>query len=420
MSATTGWLKTSRPGVYVRHTKACASHNGGRCRCQRSWRVRYRDSDGKPSWSPTLRSEAEARNWRKDDKNARSEAAKTSKPGDPFNVLFDEWEGLARSGAIAKRGGKPYSTGTIDAYKSMFNNHVRPELGKRDAGKLTIVDWQLLVDSMARAGFKRNSISVTMNAVRAVYRWACAPNRRKLTANESAGLELPAEDETPRDRVATPDEAAALLAALRLPDRVTYALALYAGLRNIERRDLDWTSVDFAERRLRIVVSKGDDDGAGIRRLPIIAPLLAILREEHFRQGRPGKGLVCLGPKGGRPDLDSLRDRAVAAWREAELAPIGLHEARHSFVSSMIHAGVNAKAVQVLAGHASIDVTFDKYGHLFPGAEDEAGKLLDNYFTGKVEADEFDGMSREELVAKLRVLVSNGVSNAAPEALKSQ
>ncbi|MCW3003370.1 MAG: integrase [Conexibacter sp.] len=417
---TTGWLKTSRPGIFVRHAKACASHGGGRCRCEKSWRVRYRNSEGKSAWSPTLKSESEARNWRKDDKNARTPAARSSRPGDPFNALFDEWEGLARSGAVAKKGGRHYSPGTLDAYKSMFNGHVRKELGKRDASRLTIVDWQLLVDGMARAGFKRNSISVTVNAVRAVYRWACAPNRRKLLVNETAGLELPADDETPRDRVANPKEAAALLGALKLPDRTSYALALYAGLRNIERRDFDWANVDFTRRRLNIMESKGDDDGAGVRKLPIIAPLLTILREEHLRQGRPPTGIVCRGPKGGRPDIESLRARAVELWEAAGLEPIGLHEARHSFVTSMIDAGVNAKAVQTLAGHASIDVTFDKYGHLFPGAEDEAGKILDGYFTGKDEADDFDGLSRAELAARLRALVSNGVSNGSPVALETQ
>jgi hypothetical protein len=45
----------------------------------------------------------------------------------------------------------------------------------------------------------------------------------------------------------------------------------------------------------------------------------------------------------------------------------------------MIAAGVNAKALQTFMGHASITVTLDLYGHLFPGSEDEAAVLLDAY-----------------------------------------
>jgi integrase len=45
----------------------------------------------------------------------------------------------------------------------------------------------------------------------------------------------------------------------------------------------------------------------------------------------------------------------------------------------MIAAGVNAKAVSTFMGHASVAFTLDRYGHLFPGAEDEAAGLLDTY-----------------------------------------
>ena len=45
----------------------------------------------------------------------------------------------------------------------------------------------------------------------------------------------------------------------------------------------------------------------------------------------------------------------------------------------MIAAGVNAKAVSVYMGHASVTFTFDRYGHLMPGNEAEAAQLLDGY-----------------------------------------
>jgi hypothetical protein len=38
---------------------------------------------------------------------------------------------------------------------------------------------------------------------------------------------------------------------------------------------------------------------------------------------------------------------------------------------------VNAKALSVYWGHASVVITFDRYGHLFPGNEEEAAGLVD-------------------------------------------
>lgn len=130
----------------------------------------------------------------------------------------------------------------------MYKNHVKAEMGQRDASKLTGRDWQLWLDSRVRAGLKRNSVSVTLNFVRAVYRWACSPTRGLLTVNATRGLELPAQDETPRERVADPEECRALLAVLKPCDRAAFGLALYAGLRNVERRHLEWADIDFRER----------------------------------------------------------------------------------------------------------------------------------------------------------------------------
>jgi hypothetical protein len=63
----------------------------------------------------------------------------------------------------------------------------------------------------------------------------------------------------------------------------------------------------------------------------------------------------------------------------AGFEPIGLHEARHTFASLMIAAGVNAKALSTYMGHSSITITLDRYGHLMPGNEDESAALLNEY-----------------------------------------
>ena len=50
----------------------------------------------------------------------------------------------------------------------------------------------------------------------------------------------------------------------------------------------------------------------------------------------------------------------------------------------MIAAGVNAKALSTFLGHASVTITLDRYGHLFPGSEQEAAGLLDGYLEHSV------------------------------------
>jgi integrase len=68
--------------------------------------------------------------------------------------------------------------------------------------------------------------------------------------------------------------------------------------------------------------------------------------------------------------------------KAAELEPFTVHQCRHTCASFMIAAGANAKALSVILGHASIAITFDRYGHLMKGGEDEVGRLLDRYING--------------------------------------
>lgn len=42
---------------------------------------------------------------------------------------------------------------------------------------------------------------------------------------------------------------------------------------------------------------------------------------------------------------------------------------RHFAVSCRIEQGLAPKTVQTFAGHASLQVTMDSYGHLFPGED---------------------------------------------------
>jgi integrase len=149
---------------------------------------------------------------------------------------------------------------------------------------------------------------------------------------------------------------------------------------------LRWDDVDLAAGVIRVERSY-DDKGrveiepksrAGRRTVPIVGALRDELVEHKARQGRDG-GLV-FGSSAETPVIPSnLWRRAQRAWKRAGLEPIGLHEARHTFASVLIAAGVNAKAITTYMGHASIQTTYDLYGKLMPGSESEAAALVDAY-----------------------------------------
>ncbi len=52
------------------------------------------------------------------------------------------------------------------------------------------------------------------------------------------------------------------------------------------------------------------------------------------------------------------------------------HDLRHTSVALAIASGAHPKAIQARMGHSSINVTLDRYGHLFPGTRHRDRRLL--------------------------------------------
>src|SRR5207245_3195565 len=116
--------------------------------------------------------------------------------------------------------------------------------------------------------------------------------RGEVPVNPTTGLELPAVEGS-RDRIASPAEAAALLAALAARDRALWATAMYAGLRRGELLALRWEDVDLAGGVIHVECSWDAKEGfvapksrAGRRSVPIAAALRDYVVEHRLRSGR--------------------------------------------------------------------------------------------------------------------------------------
>jgi len=85
------------------------------------------------------------------------------------------------------------------------------------------------------------------------------------------------------------------------------------------------------------------------------------------------------------------RRRAPKAWTAANaereqagqppLQPLGLHEARHVYVSLMAAAGTPLLEIGDFVGHSSAHMV-DRYRHLLDGQREQAAERLDSYLAG--------------------------------------
>jgi integrase len=384
-------------GIEVRHARSCASRDGKRCNCEPGYRVAAYDAISKRKVSKTFRTLGEARRWRA---SAQTQAAKGVRLAGTSQTLRASAEafvdGIA-SGAIRTKAGERYKPSVVREYERSLRLHILPKLGGGKLSKIQRRDIQRLADDLLASGADPSTIRNALKPLQVIYRLAIEDG--DLALNPSERLRLPAARGR-RERIAAPAEASVLIAALRHDDRALWGCAFYAGLRRGELRALVWNDVDLADGLLRVersMTSHGETHDpksrAGRRGVPIVAALRDLL-VEHKLVTRRDTGLV-FGSSATQPFTPTaVRKRALTAWRRAGLDPIGLHECRHTFASLLIAAGVNAKAITAYLGHASIQTTFDLYGHLMPGNEDEAVALVDAYLARANSEQRLDQLTR--------------------------
>lgn len=376
-------------GIEIRHARSCRSRGQGRCNCEPTYRVRLWDSRRQGRIVKPFSSFAEAQGWRKDALIALRRGRTVSAGSATLQEASDAWLEESRRGVIQTRSGDPYKPAAIRSYEASLRLRILPTLGDEPLGDIRRADLQELAERLGGDGVAPNTIEATFIPLRAIFRREV--HRERLKVNPCSGLKLP-KAQTRRDRIASPVEGARLLAELPAGDRPIWATAMYAGLRRGELRALRARRLDV--RGGLIHVERGWDDregeietkGRNRRRVPIPAVLREHLLEHVMRTGRREDDLV-FGETATRPFAPKqLTERADEAWTAAGLERITLHECRHTFASLMIAAGVNAKALSEYMGHANISITFDRYGHLMPGNEQEAADLLDAYLVRAEEA----------------------------------
>jgi integrase len=100
-----------------------------------------------------------------------------------------------------------------------------------------------------------------------------------------------------------------------------------------------------------------------------------------YLAGRPRDpdGFVFTAVKGGPLRHNNFYQRIFcpALARAGLPAQVRFHDLRHTCAALLIAQGAHPKAIQVHLGHSSIQVTMDRYGHLFPDALEQLADRLD-------------------------------------------
>jgi integrase len=193
--------------------------------------------------------------------------------------------------------------------------------------------------------------------------------------------------------IPTPQEIGRILHAAAGKWRPILVTAIFTGLRSSELRGLRWADIDL-KRGLIHVRQRADrynaigspKSEAGERTVPLGPLALNTLREWKLTCPASPLGLVFPTSRG-----RIIRHENIVryAWGPTQVAAgvangsgeckySGLHALRHFYASWCINRRADGglelptKVVQERLGHASIVITTDTYGHLFPRGDDSA------------------------------------------------
>lgn len=296
---------------------------------------------------------------------------------------------------------------TLQGYKSMANNHIRPSLGNNLVSEVTPLSIQLLYNSKKKTKLSPRTIEYIHRTLFGALQQAV--NWEIIAKNPADKVKKPKGTRMVKPQALTEEECKLLLDVAKddwyYP---VYVTALQTGMRMGELFGLYWEDVNLekniimvrrAAKRIEGGMGIGEPKSeAGRRAISIPARVTALL-QAHREKQREDSGNIDLvfANKSGtmicpshfrRDSWYPLREKAHEhednkdenGKKKTDFKSLRFHDLRHTHATLLIMAGVPLKVVQSRLGHSSIKVTADTYGHLLPGADEQVVNVLDDIF----------------------------------------
>ena len=338
------------------------------------WRARFRTPDGK-SRSRTFRRKLDAEAFLAEVGHARNTGAFVDP--EQGRLTLASWHERWWASTVDLR---PSSRARVEG---IIRLHVLPRFGNWRLVDITHQEVQDWVAALSASGQAPASVQKTHQQLSKML--AAAVKDRRLATNAAAGVDLP-RIESEEMRFLDPDQVATLVDTTDARYRALVLVGAYGGLRIGEMAALRRSRVDLLRGRVDVVETLVEVNGhhhfgppktrQGRRTVPLPRSVLAEL-ERHVA-GLGPDDLVFTAPEGG-PLRRSLFHRRfwAPATEAAGVAPLRIHDLRHTAVAFWIAAGASSKEIAHRAGHASVVTVLDRYGHLLPGEEDRVTDALD-------------------------------------------
>ena len=301
-----------------------------------------------------------------------------------FNEFIDKW--------LDEYALPRIKAHTLYKYKNALKCHVRPVLGDYYVAKITPNDIRKLMSKMIKIRSAKTTNNI-LTIIKTIFKYARRWGYIRISPVEDVDKYRVEREEMDYLR---PDEIQLLLKHCEEPFKTFVFTAVLTGMRKGELLGLQWGDVDwnsntiFVKRSLKWKFGKENNkDGKrwyfdtpktrySVRALTMSPRLKEALKIHHNKALVNEDDLIFCNKDNNPLDPDNIIKREFQpALRMAGLRKIRFHDLRHTYTSLLIAQGENVKFIQSQLGHASIQTTMDRYGHLLPVDRVGVGTRLD-------------------------------------------
>ncbi len=329
---------------------------------------------GKRKWEAVGPSKREAERVLAERMDAVNKGTHRELPKTTFKEFAEKWLREYCRTAI-----KP---STLKGYQNWLGKHLVPHFGYMRLTDITPEDVQTYVSEKLNEG-KLSPKSISNSLVPLKKMFSIAVRWQYLRTNPAQYVEKPRQEYKEMGFL-TPDEARLFLDNVSEEFYPFFLTAIMTGMRRGEMLGLQWGDIDWESGMIHVRRSlwggrfQTPKSRGSVRAIVMSGTLAQTLRKHMVRSEPNDKELVFASKAGTFLDGDNLIKREfLPALRRAGLRKIRFHDLRHTYVALLLEQGENVKFIQSQVGHASIQTTLDRYGHLMPETNASVGERLD-------------------------------------------
>ena len=287
---------------------------------------------------------------------------------------------------------------TLDSYRAMVKNQVKPFIGSKQISSLTTADMQKFYNKIKKEGRVRehpiHGKTLADSMVRGVHMMLhealdTAVKERLIAKNPTNGTTVP-KCNYPEKQILGDSQLDTFLEAIKGEeywDEFFY-VEIMTGLRRGEICGLKWQDINFEENKLQVKRSVSVKKGGGV----------------SIGETKTESGVRCIQmPPSVADVLQNRKQTAITEWvfpnfmhpeqpispatayrklkiilKHAGLPLIRFHDLRHTFATHATHGGVDPKTLAGILGHTNASFTLDTYTHVTSDMQKAASNIVGN------------------------------------------